>query len=106
MPLIIASIRPLSWQDKSEQGYTLHFAKTPLGHFVYGIDKAGQAYFQSPTITEDVLNLETAKAAAEAVHGELVAALIEQHCDLLPSNSVLDDSYSRGNESAPNASSQ
>lgn len=75
----------LVWQPDHGDGYTLFRVETPVGRFVYGMDRKGQAYHQAPTVLggADHLSEADARAAAEADHLVLVREAMSKHGEVL-----------------------
>lgn len=83
---ITLMVDELAWQPDHGDGYTLFWVETPVGRFVYGVDRKGQAYHQAPTVVggADHLSEANARAAAEADHLMLVREAVAKHGSVLP----------------------
>lgn len=71
-------IKPLEWKSGGEDDYTLYSCDTPYGRFVYGTDRTGVSYHQSPSDEVDHASEAAAKQAAEESYAALALEKIGQ----------------------------
>ena len=65
-------VKPLVWRDEADDGYRLFTAETTFGRFVYGTDKTGQPYHQTPCGEVDHADEDVARLAAETDYEAIV----------------------------------